>query len=255
MLRKFIIATLCLFALQAHSEQNIAQRTQDEIENAERQLKKEIENRYPSYKVEEAASGALSESGEEYIAALLVIEGSMRLAVFKRSEDKQPQLIATSLDWPWGPGDRTMPAVFISKKTITLSVSGSGGCCSGNTTNYIFQMSGKSFPLIGTTGSSWQRQRIGENIADEYIETGTSANYLTREVIHSRRQGKARGDGFFFDGKTAYAEKKLKFKPTATWEISNFNWEEHANFESKTPNLCGWINDKMKFEKCSISKQ
>ncbi|MDR3220670.1 MAG: hypothetical protein LBU46_01500, partial [Candidatus Accumulibacter sp.] len=91
--------------------------------------RQEIERHYPGAKVREAASGALSDTRDGHVAALLANnDNQMWMAVFEKTKGGKLKKLVSSPAWAWSPGDRGFESIGIVKKNVVLSFWGNRGC-------------------------------------------------------------------------------------------------------------------------------
>lgn len=208
----------------------------------------------PNVKVYDIDGGLISNQGKELIAALLTTEKGMQLAIFNKKSDDSYQIVTKSPDSEgWSPGQRATLGIHIQNDSILITFSGPDGCCGQGSTEYQFKIRGEKFMLVGVE-EIYADNEVIENKDDlERSERRSSTNFLTHQVVHSRRTGIS-ADGLRFTGKTQYSEKKLDFSTPIKWYISNFDPESYLDFVLATRNLCGQINKNMKFESYSTCK-
>ena len=212
-------------------------------------LQKTIQKFLPDMSIYESTQGMLN--GAQYTAALLTDKNDMLLAIFKKQTNGSYHLIEKSPLWI--AGGRSIWAIRFEKNSIFLLVDSSGGCCSRSGYAFQFKKTGHDFPLIGVEDTSYGIESINNSNDFIYYEQRASTNFMTYEVIHSRRSGKAKPtQGIGFASKTDYAERKFKFHSSKSWSIKNINPESYSDFVMNTRNLCGGINSKMQFERYSI---
>lgn len=140
-----------------------------------------------------------------------------RLVVMLRTKETY-QIAVQSLDWE--DHERRGDSIGIAKGVLVLSMEGASSCCSHYLHQLKFKLRDGVFLLIG------EELFESEHLVDgkEY-SSGTSINYLTRQVIHSWRAGK----------KTA-PEVKRRFAGEPL-QLSNFSYYTYRDqFNSKELN-------------------
>ena len=234
------IAAVCLFvAFASHSESL----------NSSNSLQKQIIKNFPKFETH-----SVIESNN--VAAVVLImpraeddEHDMKIAVFHKNTDQSYQLISSSNSWNVYLLDRVGWSAKIENKSLLLTVGGSTGCCSGFETMYRFRIEERTVRLTGEESKSYGYELSNNDI---FYETRTSINYLSGKVIHVRRSGtkKDNPNELGFGGKTKRVEVQFLFQNKHIWELSGFSPEQYSNYQMQIPELCGGINEKMKYKPC-----
>ncbi len=244
------MAAVFLFvALACHSE---PLKSNNSSENTP--LQKEIAKIFPKFEAHSATES------DDYAAAILTMpiteddEHEMKVALFHRNTDQSYRLISSSKSWKVYLLDRVGWSIKTDNKALLLSLGGSTGCCSGFETTYRFRIEELAIRLAGEETTSYGYE---DSNSDNFYETRASINYLSGKVIHSRRSGtrKANPNELGFDGKTNRVEIQLSFPNKYVWKLSNFNPDQYANYQMQIPELCGGINETMKYKPCELEKK
>ncbi len=179
-------------------------------------------------------------------------EHEMRLVVFERNGQSY-QLLAFSKKWEHYLLHRQGWGIQVKDQSILLSFGGSTSCCSGIDQVLRFRKIGDSIRLVGEETKTYGYEGR-EN--EKYYETRTSINYLSGGVIHYKRSGpkKDSEQEFGFGKQPKLKEVQLSFPVTETLELSNFSPDDYSSYQKGVPELCGYINEKMKYEPCKKEK-
>ena len=243
-----MVAVFLFVALACHSE---SLKSNNSSENVP--LQKEIAKIFPKFEAH-----SVTES-DDYAAAILTKpiteddEHEMKIALFHRNTNQPYRLISSSKSWEVYLLDRVGWSIKIDNKELLLSLGGSTGCCSGFETTYRFRIEERAIHLAGEETKSYGYQTSNNDI---FYETRTSINYLSGKVIHSRRSGtrKANPNELGFNGKTKRIEVQLSFPNKYTWQLSTFNPDQYSEYQMQIPELCGGIDEKMKYKPCELEK-
>lgn len=180
-------------------------------------------------------------------------EHELRVVVFQR-DGLSYQLLSSSKSWKHYLLHRQGWGIQVQNQSILLSFGGSTSCCSGIEQVLRFRKIGSSIRLVGEeTRTHGYEGREYEN----YYETRTSINYLSGRVIHSKRSGPKKDEEheFGFGGPPKHKEVQLNFPVDETLELSTFAPDDYFSYQEGVPELCGHINEKMKYEACKRGKR
>jgi hypothetical protein len=185
----------------------------------------------------------------------------MKVAVFQKAANNGPyQLTAFSKSWKEYLFSRVGWGIRLRNQSVLLSLRGSTSCCSGVDQELRFKKIRESIQLIGE--ETWSHgTENGASDSEKYYERRTSINYLTGKVVHYKIAGvgrdcaenesaiKGRVTRQCFDGRPRVKKIELSF-PTSVLEFSAFQPDRYSSYQKKVPQLCGDINEKMKYEPC-----
>lgn len=179
-------------------------------------------------------------------------EHEIRLAVFERNGQSY-QLLAFSEKWNHYLLHRQGWSIQVKNQSILLSFGGSTSCCSGIDQVLRFRKIGDSIRLVGEETKTYGYEGRED---EKYYETRVSINYLSGRVIHSKRSGpkKDNEQELGFGKQPKLKEVQLSFPVTETLELSNFSPDGYFLYQKGVPELCGYINEKMKYEPCKEEK-
>lgn len=195
------------------------------------------------------------------------VEHEIKVSVFQRAAAGDTyQLVTASKSWNEYLLNRVGWSIRIKNQSIFLTLGGSTSCCSGFDTELRFKKMGESFRLIGE--ETWSHGTENSGLDNEkYFESRTSINYLSRKVIHSKLSG-ARRDcrdnesalwgrvtRFCFGQTPKRKEFSFSFSDPSIIELLEFQPDNYWAYQKKSPGLCGYINEKMKYQPCKQEKQ
>ena len=208
----------------------------------------------------------IADESDGYVAAIVVepipneVEHEMKVAVFRKAASGQSyQLLALSKSWKEYLLHRVGWSIQWKGESILLSLGGSTSCCSGFDTELRFRKIGEAFRLVGE--ESWSHGTEGSD-SEGYYEARTSINYLTGKVIHYKIAGPARDcrenesavkgrvTRQCFDGRPRSKEVSFSFSTALNMDISAFDPDSYFSYKTSVPELCGYLNEKMKYEHC-----
>jgi len=218
------------------------------------QLVAYIEDSFRGAQVYSATTGNLGEVGSTYAALLLTKEDTeMWIAVARRTDSEGYHLVASSPHWQYEPLNRSgWDGIKIEGRSILLSDSNTGGCCSGGRRTFRFNKFQQKLSLVGVETSEYGYFGSPYEAASyKYFEGRTSVNLLSHKAIHSIRVGppKANANELGFGGKTQYAETLLDIPKPIEADISTFRPDDYDWFVARTPSLCGAMGETMKYTK------
>lgn len=209
----------------------------------------------------------ITDEADNYAVAILVkpipneSEHHMKVSVFQRADSGMPyQLEAVSKSWKQYLHHRVGWSIGLKNQSVELYLGGSTSCCSGFETELRFRKIGKSFQLVGEETWSHGGENVGSD-SEKYYESRISINYLTGKVIHYKLAGvgrdcrenetavKGRITRQCFDGRPRSKEIEMPFSPSAL-TLSAFQPDRYWAYQQAVPQLCGHINEKMKYEPC-----
>lgn len=243
-----IAAAFLFAALACHSESLISNNSSNN-----NKLQKQIAKNFPMFEAHSVIES------DNYTAVILTMpreeddEHEMKVAIFHRHADQSYELISYSKSWKVYLLDRVDWSIKVENQAILLIFGGSTGCCSGFETIYRFRIEESVIRLIGEETKSYGYEFANSDI---FYETRISINYLTGKVIHSRRSGarKENPNELGFGGKTKRVEIQFSFQNKNVLELSSFNPGKYSNYQMQIPELCGGINEKMKYKPCELEK-
>ena len=243
------IAAVFLFAaLACHSESLNSNNSSNN-----NPLQKQIVKNFPRFEAHSVIES------DNYAAVILTMpraeddEHEMKVAIFHRNTDQSYELISSSKNWKVYLLDQVGWSIKVENQALLLIFGGSTGCCSGFETIYRFRIEESAIHLIGEETKSYGYEFSNSDI---FYEARTSINYLSGKVIHSRRSGtrKENPNELGFGGKTKRVEFQLSFPNKHAWELSSFNPDKYSNYQMQIPELCGGINEEMKYKPCELEK-
>ena len=243
------IAAVFLFAaLACHSESLNSNNSSNN-----NPLQKQIAKNFPRFEAHSVIES------DNYAAVILTMpraeddEHEMKVAIFHRNTDQSYELISSSKNWKVYLLDQVGWSIKVENQALLLIFGGSTGCCSGFETIYRFRIEESAIHLIGEETNSYGYEFSNSDI---FYEARTSINYLSGKVIHSRRSGtrKENPNELGFGGKTKRVEVQLSFPNKHAWELSSFNPDKYSNYQMQIPELCGGINEEMKYKPCELEK-
>lgn len=240
---------LIFTAHPCHSESITSVSSSNEDSITSKPLREKIARNFPGFDTYMVAES------EEYSAVILTMpvaeddEHKMKIAVFQRAAGQSYKLLSSSKEWKQYLRGRVGWGVRLTDQSILLDLGGSTGCCSGFETVFRFRITGNAVRLAGEETRTYGYEFSNRDV---YYEHLTSINYLTGSVIHSKKSGprKSNPEEFGFDGKPKRVEVQKSFPNTHTFELSGFHPDKHSEYKMRVPELCGYINEKMKYEPC-----
>lgn len=209
----------------------------------------------------------ITDEADGYAAAILVkpipneSEHQMKVSVFQKADNGMSyQLLAVSKSWKEYLPHRVGWSIGLKNQSILLYLGGSTSCCSGFETELRFKTIGESFQLVGEETWSHGIENSGSD-SEKHYENRISINYLTGKVIHYKLAGagrdcrenetavKGRITRLCFDGRPRSKELEMSFS-TSVLTLSAFQPDRYWAYQKTVPQLCGYINEKMKYEPC-----
>ena len=204
-----------------------------------------IRAQFPKVRVDSTSSGTLDDSGNRYLAAVINdYDSAIDRLVLLQYGGAGWRWVVTSKAWRWT-GYRQSLHVAIKSKTVLLSMSGPGSCCSWQSETYKFRKRGDRFALVGVESRD---DGFSDPDGDDRIiayERGKSINHLSDQVIDWCVTGNANLKSYKYGNigrNKKRIEKAGRFVDDRQWNISNFDLDGYFDWEDAAPHLCGSLD-------------
>jgi hypothetical protein len=209
---------------------------------------------------EYGAVGLLNDGGT-YLVASVSNKGEVveveRLAVFSKAANSTIAFVAKTKPWNWEDEDGLRMPTWnfkVKDKAIYVTQHDMLSYAEQIDEQLKFRIEAGAIVLIG-----YDHVFTGTGDGITFVESGSSANFLTNTAVHWRRTGKeiqlwnesVKWNSLFRITKADRSKEETRqFQNSKLWHFDQFDIDAFHKWLSKTAGLCGEINEKFKYRTC-----
>lgn len=206
------------------------------------------------------ATGLLNDDGT-YLVASISNKGEAadveRLAVFSRAANSKLVLVAKTKPWNTEDEDGLRAPTWgyeLKDKTIYVTQHSMLNYAEAIDEQLKFRIVAGAIVLIG-----YDRVFTGSDDGITFVESGSSANFLTSTAVHWRRTGKeiqlwnksVKWNAMFRITKADRSKEETReFQNSKLWHFDQFDIDAFQKWLNTMAGICGEINAKFKYRAC-----